>query len=128
MILKQAEQYAWRLGVAEPPSDYSFHLVTLPYHSKPTSAAAYPPGAKPGGEGWHSAITWDDAHAIGNIETKPAHQGKGLATALYRWVKDNHVPDLIHAPARTEAGQGWAASTGDDLAADLAEYKRRRGY
>lgn len=129
----------WGLHTAaeEDFPGYSFHLVNVPYMGT-RAAAAYPAGKfapgevvrprDPGGESWHSAMDWDHDNVIGNIETKPQHRRKGLATALHRWVKDNHVPDLIHSPARKPDGQAWAASTGDDLDADLAEYKRRRDH
>lgn len=48
---------------------------------------------------------------IANIETKPAHQRQGLATALVQHAVDNGI-EVYHAPVefRTEEGAAFAES------------------
>ena len=52
---------------------------------------------------------------IENIETAPAYQREGIATALFE-AAEKQLPQVLHArPAhRTEEGNGWAEAVGGD--------------
>jgi len=51
---------------------------------------------------------------IAEIAVRPSSRRQGVASALLRLAKER-VPDLRHSPDRTELGDLWAQSTGDEL-------------
>lgn len=51
---------------------------------------------------------------IAEISVRPSHRRQGIATNLLRLAK-RRFPDLRHSPDRTEMGDAWAQSTGDEL-------------
>ena len=54
---------------------------------------------------------------IAEISVRPSSRRQGIATALLRLAKER-FPDLRHSPDRTEMGELWARSTGDELPED----------
>lgn len=118
-ILTQAEQYPQRAG----PSGYDIHLVQSNGYGGGV-VGAYPRGATPTGSNWHSALSWDQQGKLTNVDTKPEHQGKGLARALYEHVKQNYRPDLMHDHALSGPGKAFAQAVGG-MAYDDDEYQRR---
>lgn len=112
-----------RRTAAAPPGYQVFLHKTNGYGDG--IAALHPAGQKPTGSNWHSAISWDNAGKITNLDTKPQHQGKGLARALYDHVRTTWRPDLMHDHALSEDGAGFAKAVGGQ-AWDSAEYDRRR--
>jgi len=118
------EAPAWTasLRAASVPG-YDFHLVNTSGYGDGT-VAAYPQGTKPGPNNWHSAIQWDKDGQIAHVDTKPQHQGKGLARGLYEHVKGTYRPDLMHG-VLTDDGKGFANAMGGQMR-DETELQRRR--
>jgi len=57
---------------------------------------------------------------VDGIETHPKYRRQGLATKLYNFVKETHeripsIPAPKHSTSRTNLGQQWAKSTGEEL-------------
>lgn len=105
--------------------DYQTHFVDVPYATRGSGmVAAYPPGVKPTGSNWASALSWDPRGKITNVDTKPEHQRRGLARGLYQHVLDNYRSDLMHDHALSGDGKSWAEAVGG-LPYDDAEYQRR---
>lgn len=66
------------------------------------------------------SLTWSaDNGEIGDVVVDAAHRRRGLATRLLRAAKDHarehDLPALQHNVVRTDAGEAWAKSTGDQL-------------
>lgn len=68
-----------------------------------------------------ASMEWDaNTGDILGLGVAPAHRRQGVATAMYREAHRRAVQDpSIHPPrhshARTEAGEAWAQSLGEDL-------------
>lgn len=63
---------------------------------------------------WGVSRFWGDVHEPSKILTRPGHERRGIATALFREAQ-RHDPDLEHSEVRTEKGDAWARKTGDPL-------------
>jgi ribosomal protein S18 acetylase RimI-like enzyme len=48
-----------------------------------------------------------------DINVEPAHQRKGIATALL--AEARKYGTVVHSEVRTDDGEAWARSTGDEL-------------
>lgn len=63
---------------------------------------------------WGVSRFWENVHEPSKILTRPGHERRGIATALFREAQ-RHDPDLEHSEVRTVKGDAWAKSTGDPL-------------
>lgn len=109
--------------VAAIPDGYQVHLMNTSGYGGGI-AGLYPKGVKPTGSNWHSAIAWDNQGKIDNIDTKPRHQGKGLARSLYDHVKSTWRPDLMHDRSLTPDGKAFSQAVGGQMY-DNDEWERR---
>ncbi|TXI23778.1 MAG: N-acetyltransferase [Nitrosomonas sp.] len=124
-IQRQRAAFAYRIGTPtfhgqgnlEFRHDKGHRFLQKNYETYYDAATAYiddkpvgyiqwrrsPPDAEPG------EIPWDDSGMVGQIYIDPEHQGKGIGTDLYRWVKKNLDPGIRHDPAhQSELGKLWA--------------------
>jgi GNAT superfamily N-acetyltransferase len=49
---------------------------------------------------------------VANVDVLPAHQRRGVATAMWEHAKKVN-PGILHSHARTDAGRAWSAKVGD---------------
>jgi len=116
------------MHVAAAPPGYQVHLMQSGGWGDGI-AGIYPENVTPTGNNWHSAISWDNAGKITNLDTKPKHQGKGLARSLYEHVRDNWRPDIMHDHAMSADGEAFAnAVGGPKYFDDPDEYQRRMDH
>ncbi|AEQ21126.1 putative aminotransferase [Rhodococcus phage E3] len=119
----QALEAAGITRKAAIPDGYQVHLMNTSGYGGGI-AGLYPKGIKPTGGNWHSAIAWDNQGKIDNIDTKPRHQGKGLARSLYDHVKSTWRPDLMHDRSLTSDGKAFSQAVGGQMF-DNDEWERR---
>jgi GNAT superfamily N-acetyltransferase len=93
------------------PPNMEFRLYDGPGMYGLNAAGVYYKNHPTGPKNWLSAITWKNG-VIDHVETKPRHQGKGYASGLLQWIRDNHEPNLQHSTHLTDAGRGWAEKVG----------------
>lgn len=67
-----------------------------------------------------SRLMLKDSGEVQGVETHPDYRRQGLATKLYDFAKRTHekiptIPAPKHSESRTNLGQQWAKSTGDEL-------------
>lgn len=90
-------------------NEYQFeHYVDPDYKSQTLSAHH---------EGYLGGyIEWEPKyeHEIQMIKVYPGHTKQGLATELYRRAKEID-PKISHSPERSDAGEAWARTLGEDL-------------
>jgi GNAT superfamily N-acetyltransferase len=119
-----AKMHGSRLHQAGLPEGYKVKYWPSKYLSGAGIVSAHPVGQRPSGTNWHSALSWDNQGKIDNVDTKPEHQRKGLANALFQHVLDNYRPDLMHDRSLTADGRAWSESVGGQPYDD-EEYQRR---
>lgn len=62
-----------------------------------------------------AGLRWDsyaEPPVVLDITVDPEYQRRGVATALFAWVKANHQSQLMHSDALTGDGRAWVASLG----------------
>jgi GNAT superfamily N-acetyltransferase len=62
---------------------------------------------------WHRDDIDDNlGNKVSNVDVVPAHQRRGVATAMWEHAKQMN-PALQHSHARTPDGRAWSAKVGD---------------
>lgn len=60
-----------------------------------------------------AGLRWDfyaEPPVVLDITVDEQFQRRGVATALFAWVKDNHQSQLTHSDSLTGDGRAWVAS------------------
>ena len=60
-------------------------------------------------------LSWSPTGRISNIHVLPALRRKGIATAMYNYARGLGVGMPEHSHQRTDEGEAWAQSLGEEL-------------
>jgi GNAT superfamily N-acetyltransferase len=103
MILKQAEQFAYRIAMPQPlPEGVTFHhLKNIP------AVQARHNGQAIGTLKWNGNEDDYDHGEVQKVDVHPDYQNHGVATKLFDLAK-RIEPTLRHSVTQTPAGAAWS--------------------
>lgn len=123
------ESYAnhhWAGAQGDLPEDLTFSVhYRHPEHPRirmnegEAWAFAHADGKNVGGLRWnyHS-----EPSEVMDVTVSPSHQRRGIGTALFNWVKQNHQSDLEHSDTLTDDGRSFRQSFGSLLPGYIREH------